>query len=398
MSISELCEPAIYYANQGVVITPRVSFDWLNSYKNLKGIAKKYYLNKGKPFKTGEIFYAPKQAEVLKIFSKNGAKGFYEGEVVDDLISSLNKLGGKHTYEDFSNFTVEYVEPVMEKFEDYELYELPPNCQGIVAILLKKLMDHFSLSSLDPLGSNRVHIEAECAKIAYNFRNKILGDPNYYHLNYENFFATTNIEYHVNKINLNNANNDINTHWHGNHKDTVYLTVVDKNRMMVSLIFSIFNSFGSGYASEKYGLIFHNRGAGFSLMKGHPNELVGGKRPLHTIIPAFLSKSNDFYMPFGVMGGQYQANGHARLISNVIDYGMDIQQAIDFPRSFPENGYLKLEQGYSEKVATDLENKGHKIERTFNPIGGAQAIIYDEKKDILYGGSDPRKDGIALGY
>ncbi|MDG2355281.1 MAG: gamma-glutamyltransferase, partial [Paracoccaceae bacterium] len=193
------------------------------------------------------------------------------------------------------------------------------------------------------------------------------------------------------------SNHDIGTNENA-HKDTVYLTVVDENRCMVSLIFSIFNSFGSGYASEKFGLLFHNRGAGFSLEKGHPNELDGGKRPLHTIIPAFLKKKNEFIMPFGVMGGQYQANGHARLISNIIDYGMDIQSAIDFPRSFPEAGHLKLENGYSNSIAVELEKKGHEILRPSQPIGGAQAIICDNITGTLIGGSDPRKDGCALGY
>jgi gamma-glutamyltranspeptidase/glutathione hydrolase len=167
---------------------------------------------------------------------------------------------------------------------------------------------------------------------------------------------------------------------------------------MVSLIFSIFNSFGSGYASEKYGILFHNRGAGFSLQKDHPNELKPGKRPLHTIIPAFLVKKNDYIMPFGVMGGQYQANGHARLISNIVDFGMDLQEAIDTPRSFPEMGYLKLEVGYSEVIARELELKGHKVIRPEQPIGGAQAILHSIADDTLVGGSDPRKDGCALGY
>ena len=211
-------------------------------------------------------------------------------------------------------------------------------------------------------------------------------------------FIDVLIERYLSQIDFNKANNEINTNWENHHKDTVYLTVIDKNRQMVSLIFSIFNSFGSGYASEKFGLLFHNRGAGFTLESGHPNELVGNKRPLHTIIPAFLKKDDEFIMPFGVMGGQYQANGHARLVSNIIDYGMDIQTAIDFPRSFPENGYLKLEEGYPEKIAKDLEKMGHKILRPDQPVGGAQAIIYDMKNDILIGGSDPRKDGCALGY
>ena len=278
------------------------------------------------------------------------------------------------------------------------MVELPPNGQGVTAFLIKKMLDRLNIKDIDPRSAERVHLEAEVVKIAYNIRNQYVGDPNFYDFELKHFCSDKFIEKYLNQIDLNKANNEINTNWENHHKDTVYLTVVDKNRQMVSLIFSIFNSFGSGYASEKFGLLFHNRGAGFTLESGHPNELVGNKRPLHTIIPAFLKKKDDFIMPFGVMGGQYQANGHARLVSNIIDYGMDIQTAIDFPRSFPENGFLKLEEGYSDTVASELENKGHKILRPNQPIGGSQAIMYDLKKDILIGGSDPRKDGCALGY
>ena len=398
MDLFDICKPAINYAEEGVVVSPRVAFDWYNSNKNLKGIAKKFYTKKGEPFKVGDIFYAPQQAKVLKKFAKDGFKAFYDGEVAEDLINSLNKLGGLHTLQDMNNVTVEDVKPISHLSNNYNLIELPPNGQGITAILITKMFDKFDLKKLDPMGAERIHIETEIVKLAYDMRNKFIADPNFYELNFDDFFSDKIVSDLVSKIDLDMANNKINTTWENHHKDTVYLTCIDKDRNMVSLIFSIFNSFGSGYASEKFGLLFHNRGAGFSLEKGHPNELSGEKRPLHTIIPAFLSKKNDFIMPFGVMGGQYQANGHARLISNIINYGMDVQSAIDFPRSFPENGYLKLEEGYSDIVAFELENKGHKILRPNQPIGGAQAIIYDINKDILMGGSDPRKDGCALGY
>ena len=263
---------------------------------------------------------------------------------------------------------------------------------------MKKMLDQFDLKKISPLSSDRVHLEAEVAKLAYSLRNKLIGDPKFYEFKLEEFCSEEIASTLVKKIDLEIATPQEVQTTENSHKDTVYLTVIDENRCMVSLIFSIFNSFGSGFASEKFGLLFHNRGAGFSLENGHPNELTGGKRPLHTIIPAFLRKKNEFTMPFGVMGGQYQANGHARLISNFIDYGMDIQTAIDFPRSFPEGGQLKLEQGYPDSVAEELKKKGHKILRPAQPLGGAQAIIFDHKKGTLTGGSDPRKDGCALGY
>ena len=398
LDLEELCQPAIHYAKTGVVVSPRVALDWQTSLNNLKGTSQKFYTKSGNAYQIGDVFLAPQQAFVLEKFAKYGAKGFYEGEVAKDLISSLNKLGGVHTFDDLKNVSCEYVDPIIIDYEKHALVELPPNGQGVTAFLIKKMLDRLNISNFDPSSAERVHLEAEVVKIAYNIRNKYIGDPNFYDFELKHFCSDEFIEKYLNQIDLNKANNEINTKWENHHRDTVYLTVIDKNRQMVSLIFSIFNSFGSGYASEKFGLLFHNRGAGFTLESGHPNELVGNKRPLHTIIPAFLKKDDEFIMPFGVMGGQYQANGHARLVSNVIDYGMDIQTAIDFPRSFPENGYLKLEEGYTDKIAKDLEKMGHKILRPDQPVGGAQAIIYDMKNDILIGGSDPRKDGCALGY
>jgi gamma-glutamyltranspeptidase/glutathione hydrolase len=181
------------------------------------------------------------------------------------------------------------------------------------------------------------------------------------------------------------------------HKDTIYITVVDKNQMAVSLIYSIFHAFGSGIASEKYGILFQNRGAGFTLEQGHPNELAGGKRPMHTIIPGMLAENGRVTMPFGVMGGAYQPNGHARLLSNMVDFGMDNQTAIDAPRCFSDRGLMKVERGYASQVHQTLADMGHKVEIPAGPIGGAQAILIG-KDGVLQGASDPRKDGCALGY
>jgi len=180
------------------------------------------------------------------------------------------------------------------------------------------------------------------------------------------------------------------------HKDTIYITVVDKNRMSVSLIYSVFHGFGSGIATPNYGVLFQNRGAGFTLEAGHPNEAAGGKRPMHTIIPGIVKKAGRVLMPFGVMGGAYQPNGHARLISNMVDFDMSVQDAIDAPRSFADKGTLKVERGYSDDVRNELTSLGHTVDVPDTPIGGAQAIVLHDN-GVLEGGSDPRKDGCALG-
>lgn len=398
LGLEEICAPAIYYAENGVVVSPRVAFDWELSANNLKGVAREFYLDRGKSLRPGQKFSSSGQAMVLREFSKKGSKGFYEGEVAADLIDSLQNLGGVHTSEDFKDLRVNFVEPITAPFENFDLIEMPPNGQGVTAILMRKLMEKFEISKFDPAGVDRIHLEAEIAKLAYDARNRMIADPDFHEFNFEAFYSDEVVNNYSNKINLDTAMQMKIDQKGFSHKDTVYLTVIDRDCSMVSLIFSIFNSFGSGFSSEKLGLLFHNRGAGFSLEEGHPNELIGGKRPFHTIIPAFMRKYDEFIMPFGVMGGQYQANGHARLISNIIDFGMDVQTAIDFPRSFPENGFLKLESGYSDAIAGELESRGHKVVRPDQPIGGAQAIICDHHTGTLIGGSDPRKDGCALGY
>jgi gamma-glutamyltranspeptidase/glutathione hydrolase len=182
------------------------------------------------------------------------------------------------------------------------------------------------------------------------------------------------------------------------HRDTVYLTVVDQERCAVSLIFSIFHGFGSGLASERFGLLFQNRGAGFSLTPGHPNEAAGGKRPLHTIIPAMLRQNGRLLMPFGVMGGPYQPTGHVRILTNLVDYGLDLQSALDAPRSFAWTDGLELETGYAAETAAQLAAMGHRVQRSQAPLGGSQAIWMDAETGVLIGASDPRKDGCALGY
>jgi len=182
------------------------------------------------------------------------------------------------------------------------------------------------------------------------------------------------------------------------HKDTIYLTVVDRDRMAVSLIYSVYHSFGSGIATDRFGILFQNRGAGFVLSEGHPNEAAGGKRPMHTIIPAMLRENGRVTMPFGVMGGAYQPNGHVRVLTNMVDYGMDPQAALDAPRCFSDAGTMLVERGYTDRVRAELAALGHRVATPETAIGGAQAIRIHHDTGVLEGASDPRKDGCALGY
>ncbi len=396
LGIDTLLAPAIHYAEAGVPVAPRVAFDWKIAAPLLQDHGKTHFLFDGAPPEIGQIFRAPGQAEVLRRIARQGRDAFYTGEVAEDMLAALNARGGVHTAQDFAATASDNTAPVSGIYKGTEIVEHAPNGSGATAILLLNILGHFDIAALDPLGSQRAHIEAEAAKLAYDARNRIIADPDH----------TTRLDVMLSPETAQRLAALINPArampapaklTEEIHRDTVYITVVDRDRMAVSLIYSIFHSFGSGLASEKFGINFQNRGSGFNLHPGHPNELGGGKRPMHTIIPAMLRQNGRITMPFGVMGGAYQPTGHARFLSNLTDFGMDIQSAIDAPRCFSDNGQMKVERGYSDAVRQALAEMGHQVSIPPGPIGGAQAILIRDD-GVLEGGSDPRKDGCALGY
>jgi len=397
LPLPEVLAPAIRYAEEGVPVAPRVALDWEIAASRLQGSAQGQYLLNGAAFQAGQVFRAPGQADVLRRIAAQGRAGFYAGEVAEDMVNTLRAAGGSHRLEDFAATKSDYVTPISTSYRGHIITELPPNSHGATALLMANILGHFDLARLDPAGSERAHLEAEAAKLAYDARNRFIADPASterlgHFLSEETAAALAALIKPDRVLDLPDSQLE------SVHKETVYLTVVDKDRMALSLIYSIFHSFGSGIASGKFGILLQNRGAGFTLAAGHPNEAAGGKRPMHTIIPAMLEKPGAYLMPFGVMGGQYQPNGHMRFLSNIVDYGMDPQAAIDAPRSFAHLGELALERGYSPAVRAALAAKGHKVTTPETAIGGAQAIMIEAKSGVLLAGSDPRKDGCALGY
>ena len=388
--------PAIHYAEAGVPVAPRVASDWAQAVGNLSGHARDLFLMDGAAPKAGQVFAAPGQAEVLRRIALDGRDAFYEGEIAEDMVASLNALGGTHTLDDFAATACDYTDPVTGGYGGLDLYEHPPNGQGATAILLLNILKHFDIAGMDPWRAERAHIEAEATKLAYDTRNRFVADPDYmtrldYMLAPETAakLAALIDPKKVMPAGLPGAE--------AVHKDTIYITVVDKDRMCVSLIYSVFHSFGAGIASDKFGILFQNRGAGFTLQQGHPNEVGPGKRPMHTIIPGLLKKDGKPLMPFGVMGGQYQSTGHARFVTNVTDFGLSPQQAIDAPRCFADGTVLNVENGYDDAVKAELAALGHDVRTPETAIGGAQAIMIHDS-GVLEAGSDPRKDGCALGY
>lgn len=396
LGLADSLAPAIHYMEHGVPVAPRVAFDWGPGSAKLQGTACVDFLQGGLCPQIGDLFALPKQAQLLRNIAKDGRDAFYSGEAAEDMLAALNAAGGLHCAEDFANTACSISTPICGLYKGRDLLEHPPNGQGIIAHLMLNILSHFDLPSLDPLGAMRVHIEAEAAKLAYDARNRFLADPDCMH-RLDHLLSAQTAASLAALIDPNRALPNAPATSEAVHKDTIYITVVDRDRMAVSLIYSIFHGFGSGIASEKFSVLFQNRGAGFSLTEGHPNELKGGKRPMHTIIPAMLRDHGRVTMPFGVMGGQYQPNGHARFVTNLTDYGMDLQTAVDAPRSFFDNGYLKLERGYGDTVRAELTAKGHDVITPDSPLGGGQAI-HIRDNGVLEGASDPRKDGCALGY
>ena len=383
LGLKSLLAPAIHYAEAGVPVGPRTAFDWAQAETTPKGAAATHYLRNGKAPLAGDVFRAPLQAEVLRRIAAEGRAGFYEGEVAEDMVAALRAAGGTHTLEDFAATSCDYTTPVSGDYKGVELVEHPPNGQGATAVLMNNILAQFDLPSMDPMGTARAHIEAEASKLAYDARNRFLADADHM-TRLDHMLSLETAKQLAALIDPARAMASPTATSEQVHKETIYLTVVDRDRMAVSLIYSIFHSFGSGIASDQFGILFQNRGAGFTLEEGHANEAKGGKRPMHTIIPGMLKRNGNVIMPFGVMGGAYQPNGHARFVTNYVDYGMHPQQAIDAPRCFSDAGDMKVERGYADKVRQELTDLGHNVSVPDTPIGGAQAIFMDES-GILQG-------------
>lgn len=398
-SLADLLQPAIRIAEDGYRVTGRVARDWAHFAERVQKshAAAAHFLPGGQPPTTGDRFANPALARTLRGIAQHGRAAFYEGAVAEELVGLLTSLGGSHTLADFYDFKGFFSEPISAKFRGHDVLECPPNGQGLAALVIARILDGFDLSDGAVSEADRVHLLAEATRAGYKVRDILISDPAHMTRSVEEILSDEFIASLRAPIRPDRALPE--STWDGPvHKDTVYLTVVDRDRNCVSLINSVFASFGSGIYAEKSGVLLQNRGSGFSLREGHPNELAPRKRPLHTIIPAMLMKDGSPVMPFGVMGGQFQAAGHAHFLTHVLDRGYDPQRANEAPRSFAFGGTLTLEPGFGEAVRADLEARGHATRWSADPIGGCQAIYIDHRRGVLIGGSDHRKDGLALGY
>ncbi|MCP1336343.1 gamma-glutamyltransferase [Futiania mangrovi] len=400
MALGDLLAPAIAHAEEGFPVSPRVARDWKLGEARLRRQAggADVLLPGGAAPACGDIVRFPRLARTLRAIAEKGRAGFYEGEVAQSMVAFLRAHGGVHTLDDFAATEATWVEPVRTSYRGYQLAELPPNGHGVTALMMLKTLEGFDLAALDPSGADRIHLEAEAARLAFDVRDGHVADPDFAAVPMDHLLSDRLADEMRARIDMERAMTGIAPFTGPIYRDTVYVSVVDRDLNAVSFINSIYFQFGSGFADPGTGVNFQNRGAGFRLEEGHPNVLQGGKRPLHTIIPAMLMQDGRAVMCYGVMGGAYQPVGHVHVATNIVDYGMDVQEAIDHARSFHVAGRLELERGIDDHVADQLAAKGHPIGRPDNPWGGGQAIWIDHARGALIGGSDPRKDGAALGW
>ena len=400
--LSDLLDPAIDYAENGFPIGQRVAADFAASRELIlrdPDMAEQY-LNDGEDFKFGERLANPRLGKTMREIAAKGRDGFYKGWVAEDMVSKLNALGGVHTQADFDNAVAEYVEPIKTNFRGYDIWECPPNGQGIIALMLLNIASKIDKFGDHPLSLERMHHEIEAGKLAYRDRGLYVGDTAFNEVPIEDMLSQEHAEAIRALIDPDQALSELPACPLPAHKSTVYITVIDKDRNACSFINSVFHNFGSGILAPKSGVNLQNRGEGFVVQPGHPNCVEPGKRPLHTIIPAMATRDGRTVMSFGVMGGEYQAFGHMQFLTRLFDYGMDVQEAMDTPRFFPNpfKDEVEVEEPIDEEMREKLKALGHNIQPAKKPIGGSQAIFVDWETGFLIGGSDPRKDGCAIGY
>ncbi len=409
LPFKNLFQEAIKYSENGFPVTEVVAYyldlsaQRFNSYPNFKEV----WMPTGETPKKGDIFKNPQLASTYKKIANSGGKDFYDGEIAKEIVRFINEQGGYFSIDDLKNYKPEWVDPVSTNYRGYDIWELPPNGQGIAALQMLNILENYDIQKLGFGSAEYIHLFTEVKKVVYEDRAKYYADQKFSNVPVGELISKEYASSRMNLIDLKKASRSFNP---GNLEDgdTIYLTVSDKHGNMVSLIQSNYRGMGSGMVPKNLGFMLQDRGEMFSLDKSHKNSLVGGKRPFHTIIPAFITKDNKPYISFGLMGGAMQPQGHAQIVINIVDFKMNLQEAGDAPRirhvgsSQPtgekmlDGGYLSLENGISEIEINKLKKLGHKFQYDLGGFGGYQAIML--KDGVYYGASDSRKDGQASGY
>ncbi len=412
LPMKSVLEPTIKYAEKGFPVTQLIAYYWNRSVPLLSkypGFTEQFTVD-GKAPKEGEVWRNQGLANTLKALSQGGRDAFYKGEIAETISRYMQANGGFLSHEDMASHQGEWIEPVSTNYRGYDVWELPPNGQGIAALQILNIIEQHDLSKMAHDSAEFVHLFTEAKKVVFEDRAKYYADPAYNKIPVAELIAKSYAKKRAELIDLKRAGKHYPA---GNpaleHGDTIYLTTADKDGNMVSLIQSNYRGMGSGMTPPGLGFILQDRGEMFSLEEGHFNVFEGGKRPFHTIIPAFVTKDNKPWMSFGLMGGAMQPQGHAQIVINMIDFGMDIQAAGDAPRihhsgsSEPtgevmnDGGVLNLETGYPYETIRSLMRMGHNIQFANGPYGGYQAIMR-APNGVYWGASESRKDGHAAGY
>lgn len=408
-NFESLFEPTIAYAKNGFPITETVAYylelssERFKEYPNFQEV----WMPSNLTLKKGDVFKNPALAKTLQNIAKNKRSSFYEGEIAKIMSDFVIANGGFLTIEDLAEFHSEWVEPLSTNYRGYDIWELPPNGQGIAALQILNLLEKYDISNMGLQSSEYIHLFTEAKKLAFADRAKFYADPNFNNIDVNYLISKEYAEKRSKLIDPAKASltDDPGILIEG---DTIYLTTADKEGNMVSLIQSNYRGMGSGMVPPGLGFMLQNRGELFNLDKNHANALVGGKRPFHTIIPAFITKNNKPFVSFGVMGGATQPQAHAQIAINIIDFDLNLQEAGDAPRivhsgssqptgeSMTNGGYLSLESSFKDIIIEELKNKGHVVEYQKGVFGGYQAIMY--KDGVYYGASESRKDGHAVGF
>ena len=411
LPMEEILQPAITYAREGFPVTELIAYYWQGNARILKKYENfsKIFMPGGHAPKKGEVFKNPYLANTLEKVARGGRDAFYKGDIARTIAAYMKRNGGFLSYDDLASHHSEWVEPVSVNYRGYDVWELPPNGQGIAALQMLNILEGYDLASMGFGSADFIHLFVEAKKLAFADRAKYYADPAFNKIPVEQLISKDYAAQRRRLINMHRAARSVEA-GKLEQGETVYLTVADQWGNMVSLIQSNYRGMGSGMTPDGLGFVLQDRGELFNLKEGEMNSYAPGKRPFHTIIPAFITKDGQPWISFGVMGGAMQPQGHVQIVVNLIDFGMNLQEAGDAPRirhsgsSQPtgevmnDGGTVYLESGFSYQTIRDLMQRGHHISWTVGGYGGYQAIMWDPVNKVYYGASESRKDGQAAGY
>jgi gamma-glutamyltranspeptidase/glutathione hydrolase len=414
LPMEKVLAPAIRYAEEGFPVSEVIASGWasgVRSYAEFPNFVETFGID-GRGPRTGDVFRNPRLARTLTEIANGGRDAFYRGPIAHTIADFMKEQGGFLSYEDLSEHSSSWVEPVSTNYRGYDVWELPPNGQGIAALQMLNILEGYDLKSMGFGSLDHIHYFVEAKKLAFEDRARLYADMDFANVPVEKLISK---DYAQERRKLIQPRRSARRYPVGlphalEEGDTIYLTVADKDRNMVSLIQSNYRGFGSGMCPDGLGFCLQDRGELFDLTPGRFNTYAPGKRPFHTIIPAFITKDGQPWMSFGVMGGATQPQGHVQIVTNMIDFGMNTQEAGDAPRilhsgsseptgeEMTDGGSVALESGFSDEVVRGLLRRGHTIKPVVGSFGGYQGIRYDADRDVYFGASESRKDGMAAGY